>query len=271
MLGRTVLALVALLTLGGALPPSPATAGDPAPRIGVSPSTHLAEGEVVSVRLRHLPAGATVDLFECDVFDIGTEPPCGAPVAITTASRVGSAKAAVTLQDPVYRSEEFGDPTVVYCRSDVCRIIATWTDANGQQHAVATAPLDFTGAPATIAVSDADDLVDGQQILVTGTALGAAGRRVAYTEEACFSLVQGSGCYGQIGLGEGVVERDGTFHQLVTVHRFLGDGTDCADQVDLLGTCEISAAVLRADGQPDDTYGVASRGQPAAFLSFAAP
>lgn len=271
MLGRAVLAVVIVVTLGGASSMSPATASGPAAHIGVSPSTHLARGDVVTVRIRHLPAGATVELFECDVFEVGTQPPCGVPVAIATTSRRGSATAAVTLQDPVYRSEEFGDPTVVYCRSDVCRIIATWMDSNGQPQAVASVPLNFTGSPATIAVSDANDLVDGQEVLVTGTALGAAGRRVVYTEEACFSIVQGSGCYGQVSLGEGVVQRDGTFRQLVTVNRFLADGTDCADQFNILGACEISAAIVGADGLPDDTYGVASRGQPAAFITFAAP
>ena len=90
MLGRAVLAVVIVVTLGGASSMSPATASGPAAHIGVSPSTHLARGDVVTVRIRHLPAGATVELFECDVFEVGTQPPCGVPVAIATTSRRGS-------------------------------------------------------------------------------------------------------------------------------------------------------------------------------------
>ncbi|MFN8192725.1 MAG: neocarzinostatin apoprotein domain-containing protein [Nocardioidaceae bacterium] len=274
MLGRAVLVCVSLVTLGGALVSSPASADDPAkarsPRVAVSPSTGLARGDVVTVKVRRVPPGASVDLFQCDVVEAGTTPRCGPALATATASRRGLARAAVTLQDPLFRNEEFGDPTPVYCRSDVCRIIATWPGGDGELRVVASAPLRFAGAPASIALSDTEDLVDGEQVVATGTASGAAGRRVVFTEEACFSIVQGSGCYGQTDLGESVVHRDGTFRRLLTVQRFLSDGSDCADQANLLGACEVSATILGADGLPDDTFGLASRGQPAAFVTFVA-
>ncbi len=260
-----------LLVVGWALVAPPASAHGWAPYLRVWPSTHLERGDVVTLRIRHLPAGAVVELFQCDEVEAGTAPPCGPALATVTASARGSVRTAVTLQDPLFHSREFGDPTVVYCRSDGCRLFAAWTGADGLPRVLASARLGFTGAPSTVTVSDADDLVDGQQVHVRGTAYGAAGRRVLYTQEACFSIVQGSGCYGRVELGQGVVRRDGTFRRLVTVHRFLADGTDCADAANLLGACEISVTVLRPDGQPDDTFGVASRGQPAAFLTFAAP
>jgi hypothetical protein len=48
--------------------------------------------------------------------------------------------------------------------------------------------------------------------------------------------------------------------------RFLSDGTDCTG--DILGFCELSVVVLGSDGNPDDSFGVAARGQPAAPLTF---
>jgi hypothetical protein len=272
MIGRAATAVVMVAAIGGYVAsPSGAVATLP-PHISVSPPHHLAKGDVVAVTATHLPGDTPVDFIECDDFDNGIDPLCGPVRASVITSHSGYAYANVTLGDPIYHSfQEFGDPRVVYCRADTCRIIAAWTDSDGNQWEAASAPLVFAGSPATISVSATTDVADGQQIVATGTALGARGSQVSYTEEACFSIVQGSGCYGEIPLAHGFVHRGGTFKHVVTVHRVLSDGTDCADVLNLLGACEISIAILGADGLPDDTYGLASRGQPAAFLTFATP
>ena len=58
-----------------------------------------------------------------------------------------------------------------------------------------------------------------------------------------------------------------TFAATVPVSRFLPDGQDCTDM--FFEDCRISAIVLDAHGQPDDTFGVARLGDPGAYLSFA--
>jgi hypothetical protein len=180
----------------------------------------------------------------------------------------GGLSAQFPVEDPVYRIQEFGDSTPIYCRADVCRIFVSWTEDDGSQRFVASSRLTFTGSPATIARKPAGDLRDGESVKVHGTALGATGQRVRVVEEACFSLVQGSGCYGRLVLATTRVQPNGRWHTRVRVHRLLADGTDCADRY-ILGSCMLVAEVLDPSGMPDDSFGVARVGDPSSLLSFA--
>ena len=84
-------------------------------------------------------------------------------------------------------------------------------------------------------------------------------------EEACFSIIQGSGCYGASLIGSAIVAADGKWTiGRMRVTRFLSDDTDCRDP-GILGACEISASILDATGSPDDSFGVSRGGQPAAW------
>jgi hypothetical protein len=65
----------------------------------------------------------------------------------------------------------------------------------GSIQALASAPLEFVGSPATITATPSTNLRRKQWVQAAGTAFGARGRTIAVVEEACFSLVQGSGCY----------------------------------------------------------------------------
>ena len=101
---------------------------------------------------------------------------------------------------------------------------------------------------------------------VSGTAFGAEGHTVRVLEEACFSIVQGSGCYGALPAVTTTVRADGTYAVHYRVRRLLSDGTDCTG--DILGFCELTVVVLDSAGNPDDTFGISRRGQPALPLTF---
>jgi len=120
----------------------------------------------------------------------------------------------------------------------------------------------------TVNVAPSTDLKKKQKVQISGTAFGAEGQAVEVFEEACFSIIQGSGCYGASLLGSTVVAADGTWTiGRGRVTRFLTDSTDCADP-GILGACEVSASILDATGAADDSFGVSQRGQPAVFLAF---
>jgi hypothetical protein len=87
------------------------------------------------------------------------------------------------------------------------------------------------------------------------------------SEGACFSIIQATGCYGQLNVQTLRARHDGSFSLDYVVHRYLSDGTDCAEP-DILGACEVKATILKADGTPDNSFGRSTRGQPAAWLDF---
>jgi hypothetical protein len=184
-----------------------------------------------------------------------------------TSDAAGQVVATVTLADPVFRVEPFGDDVPVYCRADVCRLFLVWTDTAGSTQAAASDPMEFSGSPATIDASPTSGLHRVQRVRVHGTAVGAEGRTVVVVEEACFAIVQGSGCYGTLVKGSGTVAPDGTYAMPVRVTRYLADGTDCADPL-LLGSCQLTARILDASGQPDDSFGVSRIGDPGVRLTF---
>lgn len=242
---------------------TPTTSSAP---VSVVPSTGLAGGATVLVTASGITPSAQVQAIQCDIFTGDPEQDCF-PRAVTTADDAGDITLSVTLGDPVLRNQPFGDPTPVYCRADICRIFLAWLDQEGNQQVISSDPLTFTGSPATIAANKHAALSDGERIRVRGTAYGAQGHRVLVLEEACFSIVQGSGCYGQLSEAASYVHRNGHYAVSYRVHRFLSDGTDCAAQ-DILGFCEMNVIVL-THGQPDDSFGVSGRGQPALALTFA--
>ena len=146
----------------------------------------------------------------------------------------------------------------------------TFDPGTGSTQVLSSSALQFTGSPATVTVSPSADLRKKEKIYVNGTADGAQGQTVQVFEEACFSIIQGSGCYGASLIGSAVVGADGKWTIGRTrVTRFLTDGTDCADP-GILGACEVSASILDATGSPDDSFGISRRGQPAAWLAFRA-
>jgi hypothetical protein len=206
-----------------------------------------------------------VRVIECDIFVGDPESDCP-DLTTTTADSAGNVSVDVTLGDPVYRSQPFGDSIPVYCRADICRIFLVWNDQNGDQQVLASDTLKFTGSPATIAAHPATNLRKRQRVHVTGTAYGAKGHTVRILEEACYWIIQGSGCYGALPAVSATVRRNGTYAVRYRVRRFLADGTDCTG--DILGFCELNVVVLDANGNPDNSFGVSSIGQPAAVLTF---
>ena len=259
-----IAAVAALLSVSMLAVSTPARAD---PTVSVVPSTGLARGDVVRVSASGLEPLAAVRVIQCDVFLDNPDEECFDNTT-TTADPTGGVSLDVTLGDPVFHAQEFGDPKPVYCKSDTCHIFLVWFDANGVQQVASSDALEFTGSPATISASPSTDLRKTQRVAVQGTAIGAEGRRVQIVEEACFGIVQGSGCYGALPAVTTTVRADGTFSTHYRVKRFLSDGTDCTG--DILGFCELSVIVPDAAGNPDDTFGISRIGQPAVALSFSA-
>lgn len=266
---RALLFLVVALMFSSLLT-TLARAQEPA-GVDVTPSIGLAGGQVVHVAATGLPPGVTAELIQCDVFFDNVDQDCF-PTTFVTIADDGMLSQDVTLSDPVYQNREFGDPQPVYCRADGCHIFVVWNrdPGTGSTQVLSSSALEFTGSPATVTVSPSADLRKKEKIYVNGTADGAQGQTVQVFEEACFSIIQGSGCYGASLIGSAVVGADGKWTIGRTrVTRFLTDGTDCADP-GILGACEVSASILDATGSPDDSFGISGRGQPAAWLAFRA-
>ncbi|MEP7089382.1 MAG: neocarzinostatin apoprotein domain-containing protein [Nocardioidaceae bacterium] len=276
---RTAVALLVILA-GSTATMTAADAAAPAPTIAVSRTTGLTKGTAVTVWATGITAKAAVRVIECDQFndnpDIdcpGGRSPSGSVAEWdTTASASGTVKQRVTLRDPVFRSQEFGDASPVYCRADVCRIFVVWADAQGATQVLSSKALTFRGSPATIAARPSTDLGTTGWVSVTGTAHGAEGHSVTVLEQACFDLVQARGCYDPMPVRWAKVRSDGTFRVSYPAQRFIGEsgGTDCADP-EILGRCVLSAVVLDSQGRPDDSFGVPAYGEPSAGLGFAAP
>ena len=234
------------------------------PVLTVTPDTDLSGGDVVHVEGSGLPSGIEARIIQCDVFNDDPSSDCPT-IATVLVGTDGTVSTDVTLADPIFRTQPFGDATPVYCRSDTCSLFVVWSD--DAQTNVLSQPLEFVGSPATLEVAAVTDLRKNQKVVVTGTAHGAEGQVVQLVEEACFSIIQGSGCYGTFLLGQTVVSSDGTWSLRVRVSRWLADGTDCADP-EILGACQLTARVLDASGAPDDTFGIARVGDPGVVVTF---
>lgn len=249
---------------------TPVGAQAAAPRVTVNPFTALVGGDTVTVVATGLPAHAAVDIVECanatHFGDDGERIGCDVIRTVTT-NGGGALHTALTVADPVYSQEEFGDPVPIYCRLDGCRMFAEWTDASGF-HSIGTKPMHFVGGIATIVVGPSTNLVDGSRVHVSGSARGSTGHFVTVVEHLCFQIIQGSGCTnGTIPLGTFRLTASDTYSGYVTVFRTLADGGDCVTDT-FFGPCTLSPIVLNSSGDPDDSFGVSRIGQPAADLSF---
>ncbi|BCJ70567.1 hypothetical protein CS0771_01110 [Catellatospora sp. IY07-71] len=252
-----------------AAPAVPAARAAVAPTASAHPSRGLDAYTYVIVKGSGLPPNTLVRVVQCDQPSSEVDGDVlGCPVL-----RTGSTGEAGTYNDSfypfplVYRSLEYGDPVPVYCRADICRYYLEWTDPlTGELRSVPSSLLYFVGAPATIALSQATGLTDGQQVIVTGSAKGSQGRYVTIVQARCYQLVQGSGCSGQLPLVSVPLRHNDTFRVKVPVYRYLADLTDCRDE---FFPCRLIAVVLDTDGRPDDTFGVSSLGDPGVVVTFA--
>jgi hypothetical protein len=279
--GRAGAILVAVATtLAGLTTGGPAQAAPPPATVAVFPSSGLVRGSHVTIKASGVTPSTLVRVVQCDGYDDDPETDCPggrAPTTstgswTTTSSPTGRVSLRVKLADPVFRAQEFGDAKPVYCRADLCRLFLVWDDAEATRHVLASGRLTFAGSPATIGVTPSSDLAALKWVAVAGTAPGAEGHTIKVLEQACFTLVQGRGCYGQLPVKWGTVRADGTFRVKYPAQRHLGDeaATDCTDP-DMLGACVLSVLVLDTLGRHDDSFGVRDYGDPAAPLSFAPP
>ena len=263
------LLLTCLALVAGSVAAAPVSSASAvaAPSVTVTPSTGLAGGDTVSVAGAGLPPSTAMRVVQCNrIYPVSYGEFCNV-LTTTTADSAGTVSVDVTLDDPAWLNQPEGDATPVYCRADQCRIFLVWTDSAGIQRWAASPRLKFPGAPATIVVRPAKNLYKKQWVYVSGTAFGAAGHTVLIAEKACYRVSQGSGCYGALPAVSTTVRPGGYYAVRYLARRFLADGSDCTNPQNL-GLCELNVTVLDSNGHPDDTFGVSSIGQPAAWLSF---
>ncbi|ONI78264.1 hypothetical protein BWI15_01945 [Kribbella sp. ALI-6-A] len=235
----------------------------------VSRTTGLAGGDEVRVSGRGFAPGSEVRIVQCDVFVDWIDGDCP-DRTVTTAGSTGRIATRVALGDPVFRRMEFGEPTTVYCRADVCRLFAVGDAPDGTRLVLDSGALRFRGSPATIAATPSTDLAAEQWVTVHGTAYGAEGRQVRIVQHACFEIIQETGCYGERPTVTTWVRADGSYATPYRVNRWLADGTDCVEP-GFLGSCVLSVTVLDRDGEPDDSFGYSANGDMMTPIAFAGP
>ena len=265
----TIAALIAGALSAAIAPPAAAEPGATSD-VFVSPAKGLVGGDTVHVYATGVTPGVSVSLVQCDAYVSGGDQNCY-PRASTTATPGGVVQTKIALGDPVLRQEPEGNPQPVYCRSDTCRIFLVWDDADSNEQVKQSDPLQFRGSPATVTVTPAQQASPTESVQVTGTAYGAQGHLVQIYETACYNIIQGAGCQGRDTVRTTRVNAHGGFAISYVVHRFLPDGGSTDDCNDIWpSTCEVTAVIL-THGQPDDSFGVSSIGQPAAWLDFVTP
>ncbi len=236
------------------------------PDINVSRTSGLAGGDEVRVSARGFAPGSEVRIVQCDVFVDSIDGDCP-DRTVTTAGATGRIGTRVTLGDPVFRRMEFGAPATVYCRADICHLYAVGDAPDGSRLVLDSGTLRFKGSPATITATPSTNLAASQWVTVRGTAYGAEGRKVRIVEQACFDIIQETGCYGARTAVTTRVHADGRYATPYRVNRLLSDGTDCTTP-DILGSCVLSVTVLGRDGQPDDSFGYAPHGDMMTPIAF---
>lgn len=265
--------LTVLLVLAGTLVVAPTAGAADGPSVDVSKTTGLVDGSRVTVTGSGITPGASVDVIECTE-DIPPyddyRSPCPALKEDVVASSTGTLTVDVTLTD-LTSIRVLGSSEPVYCRDDGCRIILAWSEGDdpsdpNSYHSVLSDPLQFRGSTATIAVSPSQNLSKAKTVTVSGTAYGAEGHTIKVLEQACFDIVQGNGCYGQLPVIWGKVAADGSYSVRYPAKRFLAGGTDCISPD--LGRCLITTIVLDSKGRRDDSFGVSSIGDPGASITF---
>lgn len=207
-----------VFTLGGHT--AVASAAPPAPGVWVSPGTGLEAGDPVRVTARGLPAAMTVTVFLCQ-WPADEWSWCETSLGRATTTVRGTLSLRVRVADPVYYTPDPAiQPQPIYCRADTCRVFVTWTDATGAPVSVGSAPLEFTGSPATVTASPDTDLQDLQQVRVTGTAYGSHAGSVQIWQHECASHFGEVACWSDVLLATVPLRRDDTFAATVRVHKY---------------------------------------------------
>ncbi|WP_432945970.1 neocarzinostatin apoprotein domain-containing protein [Kribbella sp. CA-253562] len=261
---RLLAAITAATVLLGSMT-VPAVAAPP-PELQVSRTFGLTGGDEVRVSGRGFAPGSEVRIVQCDTFVDWFDGDCP-DRTVTTAGSTGRIATRVTLGDPVFRRMEFGEPTTVYCRADLCHLYAVGNAPDGSRLVLDSGALGFKGSPATITATPSTDLAAEQWVTVRGTAYGAEWRQVRIVQHACFEIIQETGCYGERPTVTTWVRADGTYATPYRVNRWLPDGTDCFD-VGFLGECYLSVTVLDRAGQPDDSFGFSPNGDMKTPITF---
>jgi hypothetical protein len=248
----------------------PAAQADTAPLVRVVPSTGLTERTPVRITARGLPASTTVEVIVCD------RPPdeenaCLTDLAheVTTDSR---GRLDLTVQVPAlaFYDHDISGRQPIYCRADVCAVHVTWRDDAGTiAGSVASRTLTFVGSPATITASVTEELVDGQRIRVTGTALGSDAPYVTVLEQRCSGRLGQVECDPELPLATVRLRPDDTFAADVRVFRE-PPLADCVDGGDTVVECYLVARILR-NGYTgaDETFGVPAYAHPRVEIQFA--
>jgi hypothetical protein len=241
--------------------------------VAVSPSTDLSADQIVTVTANGAPRDTDLQVVLCDYYAANptNDGSCAALVTARSDSS-GHVSQPVTLVDLIYHEWHDGEKTAVYCRDDRCRIFLVSLDERAAGTVVfQSAPLEFLGSAATLAVTPTTNLPTTRWVTATGTALGAEGHKVQVVEQACFPGRSYEPCYGQLPVKWGTVKDDGTFRVTYPASRYLGDDakTDCRS-TGTAARCRISVIVLDAAGKHDDSYGVKHLGQPGKVITFAA-
>ncbi|MFL6238221.1 MAG: neocarzinostatin apoprotein domain-containing protein [Actinomycetes bacterium] len=259
--------LASVSLLGGCfavLSTTPASAAEPS--VTVSPSTGLVHGESVVVRVRGLPPHLTADLAECDQPFYPNFNCWPYVVGTVTTNASGRGASAVELIDHTVG----GDPYhahAVYCRADVCRMWVYWQGKSGTFHKVSSAPMEFTGSPATIQ-ADATDVVPGQRVKVAGAAYGAEGETVAVYEGVCGTYHE-TFCKYDLR-GSTTVRPNGTWSTAVRVRRHLSFGPCVPPPEPYDGGCLLEARVIDASGNVDIGFANPDIGDAGWPISFTA-
>lgn len=228
----------------------------------VTEATGLDPGDVVEVRVAGADPGQTVELFQCVVVECLPTSSVKATAdqngAVTVRWPVAGTAGATTWDWPYpAKSASCRPPTS-------CRLfVATGRGQYGEPTGVASTSvaLGLTGRQVRFTATPTQGLRGGQVITVTGTALGAAGRKVRIARMDHF-LPRNEESLTKVGGSVFVTVRpDGSFSG---TYRLPTTGADCSDG-EPTRACEITAWVLKADGSAIDP----SFGKPATALGFA--
>jgi hypothetical protein len=260
-----------VLVIGGALigmTAMPVAAGNPT--ITVTPSTGLVDGQSVVARVHGLPSHISVLLVQCVLSRADACP--GGVTVVTNGS--GRAATGLVVGDAVpFQADVHPDP-YAGCRDDSCQIFAVWIDEDGNQRVAESASMEFVGSPATLSATPTDELVAGQRVRASGSALGGEGRTLVVAERQCSTPGFITTCLAAKSIGSTVVRSNGRWGMSVKVRRDLPHRyADCSvtelsdPDFDVSLECQLIVFVLDAAGQPD--FGFSTKfGVPAIGLDF---
>jgi hypothetical protein len=269
ILGVLVTTLPAAASATGELSIAPAAPTDTASVVRVVPSTGLTERTPVRITARGLPASTPVAVTVCDR-QPDVENDCLTDLAyeVATDSR-GRLDLDVQIPALAFYDHDISSRQPIYCRADHCAVHITWRDDAGNvAGSVASPPLTFVGSPATITASVAEELVDGQRIRVTGTALGSDAPYVTVLEQRCAERLGQVECDPELPLATVRLRPDDTFAADVRVFRE-PPLADCVDDGDTIVECYLVARILlNGYTGADETFGVPAYAHPRVEIQF---